>query len=247
VGPALRWARALLVSAVAMLFGVTAHVGADGLLPGPVSLALLALLLLLAAARLLGRPASRVRVVLLLVAGQAFAHVFLTLSAGHRGDHARRAAGAGAETPTVPVLSPATGARESLYDQLYANRPEAPPARLSVPEPVHHLFADLGAHAWMAVAHLVAAAGVGLWLAYGERLLWTLVRLCAHGGQRVSRGLASAVCAARSTLTASLVVQRALLLGRCVATAEQSLVRTPQDPGLSPSVVRRGPPRVLPA
>ena len=32
----------------------------------------------------------------------------------------------------------------------------------------------------MMVAHLVAAALVGLWLAYGERLLWTLVALAAH-------------------------------------------------------------------
>jgi hypothetical protein len=47
-------------------------------------------------------------------------------------------------------------------------------------EPLGHLIADLTpAQAPMAVAHLGAAALVGLWLAHGERLLWNTLRLVA--------------------------------------------------------------------
>src|SRR3954468_21066272 len=43
-----------------------------------------------------------------------------------------------------------------------------------LPYPVQHLIADLtGAHAVMALGHLAAAVVVGLWLAMGERALWT--------------------------------------------------------------------------
>lgn len=69
---AVLWGRSLLVAVVAMLVGGVAHVEAGGLLPGPAVLALLVLAGTLAVAPLLRRPASAVRVVLLLVAGQGW-------------------------------------------------------------------------------------------------------------------------------------------------------------------------------
>ena len=44
---------------------------------------------------------------------------------------------------------------------------------------IHHLVEDLStaANLGMALAHLVAAAGLGWWLASGERLVWRLVAL----------------------------------------------------------------------
>jgi hypothetical protein len=46
---------------------------------------------------------------------------------------------------------------------------------------LHHLSEDLTAdHAVMALAHAVAAAAVGLWLARGEHALWLLVDLAAQ-------------------------------------------------------------------
>ena len=242
-GPALRWTRAALVAAVAMLFGVTAHVSAEGLLPGPAALTVLAAALLVPAARLLSRPASAVRVVLLLVAGQTFTHVFLTLTAGHAGQHH------GAPPTATPSPTPepvaAVGGRESLYDQLYADRPAAPPARVTLPEPVQHLVADLGAHAPMALAHLVAAAGVGLWLAYGERLLWQLVALSAPAWRQLGATVASAVRDARAALVASLGTHRRLLPRRPVTAPDLHSARPPVEVGLAASVVRRGPPQPL--
>lgn len=83
---ALLWGRAAAVAAVALLAGTTAHASADGVLPGaPVLVALLlggtALLV-----PLLRTEASRARVVLLLVAGQAGVHGILTALGGHRDD-----------------------------------------------------------------------------------------------------------------------------------------------------------------
>ena len=85
-GYALRWTRAALLAGAAMLFGVLAHVSAGGLLPGATSLAALFGMCLLPVAAFLGRPASTSRVLLLLMAGQAFIHGALTALAGHRDD-----------------------------------------------------------------------------------------------------------------------------------------------------------------
>ena len=45
---------------------------------------------------------------------------------------------------------------------------------------VSTVLVHLGAHAPMAALHLVAAALVGLWLAHGERCLWTIVAFSAR-------------------------------------------------------------------
>ncbi|MCW2818674.1 MAG: hypothetical protein JWR42_1461 [Marmoricola sp.] len=86
-GGGLLWGRALVLSTVAWTTGALAHVEADGILPGP--LTVLALLLggAALAAPLLRRPASTARTCVLLVLGQLAVHLALSLTAGHGGEH----------------------------------------------------------------------------------------------------------------------------------------------------------------
>src|ERR1700754_1831549 len=84
--PVVLWARAALLAFLACCLGVVGHVTADGLLPGPVWLGVLLLVAVVLCVPLLSRPASSLRIVLLLVGGQTLVHLFLSIAAGHRGD-----------------------------------------------------------------------------------------------------------------------------------------------------------------
>ena len=131
----LLWLRSLVLSAVAMGTGATAHVAADGLLPPPTALLLLLLAGTLVTAPLLRCPASTLRVVMLIVLGQTAVHGALAAMAGHRGEHASHG---------------------------------------------HGLLSELaGPETLMALMHVAASVLVGLWVAAGERALWSLVRLAA--------------------------------------------------------------------
>ncbi len=83
---ALLWGRAAALAAVTLLTGTTAHASADGVLPGTPVLVTLLLGGTVLLAPLLRTEASRARVVLLLVAGQAGVHGVLTALGGHRDD-----------------------------------------------------------------------------------------------------------------------------------------------------------------
>ena len=80
------WARASLVGLLAFGLGVVGHVTADGLLPSTVVLAVLLVFSVLLSVPMLNRPASSMRIVAMLVAGQTFIHLVLAVTAGHRGD-----------------------------------------------------------------------------------------------------------------------------------------------------------------
>ena len=150
-GPVLRGVRALVLSAVGLITGVTFHVSADGLLPGWWALLALWAVSTAGAAPFLGVPASTRRVVTLLVLWQTLVHGALTVLSGHRGDLA---------DPHEQVGQHAHGV---VWSRL------------------HHLVEDMsGPHAAMALGHLVAAAVAGLWLAAGERALWRLFALAAR-------------------------------------------------------------------
>ncbi len=247
-GVLLRWCRAAVLAGIAMAAGTVAHVQADGLLPGKSVLVVMLICLTTGTAMFLGRPASRLRVVMLLVAGQTFVHGALTALTGHRGDPPLTHAD---PLPVAPVASslPASaggggsGRRVgSLMDQLQARPPTERPVQLSVPDPIQHLIADLtGAHALMALAHVGAAVVVGLWLAKGERALWTLLAL---GAVRAGVAIGPRLGALRTALA---MTQR-------IAHASGSLMRLPVD--LAPRVMsdaravvrsrpRRGPPPLL--
>lgn len=170
----LRWLRALLAGSVAFFMGVAGHVMADGLLPGPVGLAVLFSVSTLVALPVLGRRVSSVRTVALLAGGQAFIHLALTLSAGHVGEsrvpHAVSTPHGLGSLPTVD------GRRVGSLQDAYLGTPDD---RVTPVLP-GHLVGDLQAHAPMMAAHLAAAAVVGLWLAHGERLLVAVVTLTAR-------------------------------------------------------------------
>lgn len=193
--PVVRWSRALVVASVAFGLGLVAHLAAGGLVPGPLGLAVLFALATAGCAALLGRPASTVRITALVVAGQTAIHAALTAAAGHAGDPVRHATALPAP-PVVPPVVPGADRRGSLHDAYErASLARGGTAdQLVVPDWVQHLVDDLsGPHAVMALAHLVAAALVGLWLASGERALWALIRLSRSALGATVRGLVAAL------------------------------------------------------
>jgi len=215
--PVVIWGRAALLAAVTMFLGVAAHVTADGLLPSVAWLVVLAAFAVVPCAALLARPASTLRIVLTLAGGQALVHLALTVTAGHTTHAASGHVHAGAAT------SHSAGAGSALQT-LQAGQGGAVSGGLSAGQLAGHLVD----HAPMMVVHLLAAALVGLWLAVGERALWTLVSLTAALVLGPLRHLAA--------LTP---------LGRPLV---EHAVATPREPRSSPtellarSVVRRGPP-----
>ena len=244
-GVVLRWTRALFLAGVAMVSGTVAHVSAGGYLPGRAAMVWLFVAWMVAAASMLGRPASRLRIMLLVMAGQTFFHAALTALAGHAGDPPLVRAGAGAAT-TQTMLPVLDGRRAgSVYEQLSAQHAAAATTPLSVPAPVQHLLADLtGPHAVMAIAHLLAAAVVGWWLAKGERALWDVI---AAGSDVARLALTTTVCRWR---VACCAVGTAMGLLRA---QEQQMRRWHGPPGwllrcptgarvLADLVIRRGPP-----
>ncbi len=108
-GGALRWTRAAFLAGVAMLTGTVAHVSAGGYLPGAAPMVWIFLACLAASACLLGRPASRLRVTLMLMAGQTFIHGALTAMGGHRGDPPLTATPRHCRAPLRPRRSPRAG------------------------------------------------------------------------------------------------------------------------------------------
>ena len=175
VDAAVLWVRALCVGSFAFLLGVAGHAMADGLLPGPTALVALLVFSVLVSVPVLTRPASGLRLAALLVAGQTFIHVCLTATAGHRGDPAAAAATPAPHPTGLSQLPVVDGRRVGSLQDAYLGGSDLSSSTPTLP--LAHLISDLQAHAPMMVAHLVAAALVGLWLAQGERCLWTLVAL----------------------------------------------------------------------
>lgn len=229
-----RWARAAAVGAVALGTGVIAHVAADGLLPGPSGLVVLALASTVAAAAFLGREASALRLVVLVVGGQTLVHTGLAAMAGHRGDPV--SAPAAAVHRVLPSLRPGprTG---SYYDQWTQAHPSAAGAGPVVPAWLVHSFADLAAHPVMAVAHVFAAIAVGLWLSVGERALWSVLTLTAALALALVRRLHGALAAGPLPVPTPARVRR----------TPEARARLPRRPVWSGPLTRRGPPALLTA
>jgi hypothetical protein len=167
------WARAVLLASVTVFLGTAGHVTADGLLPGPAAMVLLYAVAVVGAVAFLARPATAPRLVVLLVGGQTLVHLVLSAAAGHAGDAATAAAAraGGLALPTVDGRR--TG---SLLDAYDAGATHAASPAL----PVGHLLEHLTQHGPMMAAHLVVAVLVGLWLAVGERALFTLIALAVR-------------------------------------------------------------------
>jgi hypothetical protein len=219
------WLRALLVATLVVFLGVAGHVSAAGLLPAPGWLVAMLVVTVLLCVPLVRRRVGPVRMAGALVGGQAAVHLCLTMTAGHVGDPARR-------LPHVPApgqarLPTVDGRRVGSLLEAYQSSPGVS-ARQTPTLPLHHLVADLSCHAPMATAHLVAAALVGVWLARGEKALWTLFALLGR----------------RLVLARDLVVPLPPALRR--AAARRRRRETAPGPGwLVPPNARRGPPALV--
>ncbi len=224
----LRWTRALAVAAVALALGTVAHVAADGRLPGAMGLSVLLGATTGFSAAFLGRPASRGRLVGLVVTGQAFVHTGLSAMAGHRGDPAQHVVHV---LPAVPASG--TGPRGTLFEQYEASRP-AVDAVPTVPAWVTHAIDDAVQHPWMVLAHVLAAVLVGCWLAVGERALWAVLALTLAWAVTLVRSLSGAL---GTPAAPPAPASRPISTARLLPTA----LRHP--PGTS----RRGPPALLAA
>lgn len=219
------WLRALAVGGLAFMLGVVGHVSADGLLPGPALLLILLAFGVVMSAPLLNGPAGTLRLVLMLVGGQTLIHVALTATAGHVGDTTAKATAP--VSPKAPVL-PAdadgrrVGSLQDAYSQMLPASGDHQPTL-----PIGHLISDLTAHAPMMAAHLAAAVLVGLYLGYGERSLWALIRWAGQALLPLSR----------------IPAAMPLSMARLLSTVD----RTPPAPrrrwGVQP-LSRRGPPAV---
>lgn len=220
----LRWLRAAVLTAVVVSFGSLAHVSADGRLPGWVGMATLASLCLIVSSVALAAPAGALRVVALTVLGQSGVHVVLTATAGHAGDTHSSAV-------QVPAAMESSGRRTGSLHDFYLSSQPIPTAGSG--DPFGHLVADLGSHGPMMLAHLLAAALVGLWLAAGERALWALLALT--GGVLVLAVAWMSVVVVRPVVPLRLVLARVWQLP------------PPRTAVIARSVVRRGPPVLLAA
>ncbi len=178
--PALLWLRASLLASVVLVTSTLAHVSADGLVPGPLGLAALLAATTVVSARFLTRRASAARIVALLAGGQVVIHGALTLVSGHRdvGGHAVVHGSA----PVPPVFDRVQRSG-SFFDQMDAAAPVGHGVGQDVAAAVPaaglgHLVEHLATQSpWMLLTHLLAVVGLGLWLAVGERALWTVLAL----------------------------------------------------------------------
>ena len=171
------WVRALFAGSFAFFLGTAGHLMADGLLPGTAFLVVLYAFTVALSVPVLVRPASRLRLLGLLVGGQTFIHLCLTLTAGHRGDPKAPPATAPRNTgfAELPVVD---GRRVGSLQDAFVGTSAQPATTPTLP--IHHLVADLSAHAPMMVAHLAAAALVALWLANGERCVLAVLAMTAR-------------------------------------------------------------------
>lgn len=218
----LLWWRAGIVSAMTFLVGTVGHVSTGGLLPSWVALGAMFAVGTSICAAVLARPASARRLVALVVLGQTGCHALLSLTAGHAGQAATVA-----PAITPGALPTSGGARVGSLQDHYEAMVGTPSASttLTLPDP-----AALVDHLPMFLAHTVAAVLVGLWLAVGERALWTVLALV----------FAAVVALLVVPATVPLVAPRQAPVRRRPATPP-SLARVAR------CVVRRGPPALLAA
>jgi len=179
------WLRALFAGSFACFLGVAGHVMADGLLPGLAFLVVLYAGMVVVSVPFLARPASRLRMLVLLVGGQTFIHLSLTLTAGHVGDPRPRPQQALPRDLGMGNLPVVDGHRVGSFQDAFVGTAQQPATTPTLP--IHHLIADLSAHAPMMAAHLTVAALVALWLAHGERCVFAVLAITARLIQQLVR------------------------------------------------------------
>jgi hypothetical protein len=173
----------------------------------------------------LTRPATTTRIVALVVLGQTACHGLLSMTAGHAGEaRATPSAGAVTDPGSLPVgAGGRVGSLQDHYDAMVATPSTG--SALTIPDP-----AALVDHLPMFLAHTAVAVLVGLWLAAGERAVWTLLSLV----------FTAVVALLVSPSTVAVASRRVVPVRRRPATLP-SLARVTRH------VERRGPPALLAA
>ena len=218
------WLRALFAGSFAFFLGTAGHLMANGLLPGTAFLVVLYVFTVVISVPVLVRPAPKLRMLGLMVGGQTFIHLCLTLTAGHVGDPK-----AASTTPRPRDLGAAQlpvvdGHRLGSFQDAFVGSSSMPATTPTLP--IHHLIADMSAHAPMMVVHLIAAALVALWLAYGEKCVLTVLLLTGRLLVMLVRP----------------VVPVAVRLTKQPTVAADEVAHAFRVLLLGPSVSRRGPP-----
>jgi hypothetical protein len=178
--------RVLTLPSVLFASGLAGHAAAGGVTPVPSLLVPLFVLTVFAVAPFAGGPMNPARSLALLVGGQGMLHAALQLLSGATGTAMPTPCGAGTGVPASSSTS------SHLMTHLDAAASHGSVMSLMG-----------GGHLVMLLAHLAAAVAVGLWLAAGERALWTLLALTAR---RVVDALGTVTAVARGVGT--LVVSR---------------------------------------
>ncbi|MBM7510099.1 hypothetical protein JOE61_003913 [Nocardioides salarius] len=241
------WLRAAVLGPVVLLSGAVSHVAADGLLPSPVVMALVLVACTALSAAFLRSRASALRLVALVVGGQAATHLLLSATAGHQDAASAAAPTTGPSAgPALQAVADDAGRRVgSLSDHFDAASAAGGRAGEAVTAgPTNQVLGHLVDHTLaqgplMLLAHTLGAVALGLWLAAGESALWHLLVL------------ASVRARVAVTLQVALLPLRASALGGLDAAR-----RLPVPPLLLLSlertlphrlVTRRGPPFLLAA
>ena len=249
--PVLLWSRAALLAVVVLAVSVLGHVSADGLLPGPVALLALLALTTVVSARFLTRQASALRLVALLAGGQVVVHGMLTLLAGHRSDgSAALSAGGAARGASADATGFVFDGRQvertgSYVDQVAAMQSGAALDSATggsgdtVVSSLAHLVEHLAAqNVAMLLAHLAVVAVLGLWLAVGERALWTVLTLTTSRVVGAVAGLVAVALADR----VGLLLERVRRTSYLRSTGRLAV---PLPHLLHHVVAHRGPPALL--
>jgi hypothetical protein len=247
--PALLWTRAALMAVVVVAVSTIGHVTADGLLPGPAAFAVLLLLATAVSARFLTHQASTRRILGLLVVGQAVIHGVLSALAGHVGDPVEVSADPGFEFAgrhaerTGSYFDQVAAMQQGTFQKgapLDAEAPGSSPDSLAMGWLAHQVEHITEQGPVMILGHLAAVVVLGLWLAVGERALWTLLCLVTTTLLAV---VARAVGHARGGLVARVLRQ----VGHRPVAHDAGRDAVPVPWLLRHVVAHRGPPGLLAA
>lgn len=217
------WLRAAVLGPVVLVSGSLSHVAADGRLPSAVPMVLVLAACTVLSAFFLRSRASALRLVALVVGGQAATHLLLSVTAGHHGAASGASGASGASPapgssagPALQVVADDGGRRVgSLADHFDAasaaggRAGEAVTAGPLAQASAHLVEHTLAQGPLMLLAHTLGAVVLGLWLAVGESALWHLLVL-ASVRARVAAILSLALLPLRASALGGLDASRRL-------------------------------------
>ena len=223
-----RVARGGVLGVVTVALAAVAHVAGGGVLPSGTAIVALVALTSAVGSVALGRPASRRRVIGLVVGGQALLHTLFALGGMPSGHQAM-------DSPISATVGSMAGMPMGHVGGL-GTLERMPAGTWSMLG--RHLLAEVSTQSGVAMllAHTLAAVMVGCWLAAGERLLWSLIVLLRAPVAAASLRASGALLALASVSVPELGSWLAVL------AVQRGGRWYPRSALLITSVDRRGPP-----